>query len=129
MQENIHALIIDDNLTDQKILAQLLTLEGARITQIVDPSELVACISQFEGVDIVFVDLEMPHLNGYEVFNLLKEYFGDTVPLVACTVHTSEVNNARDLGFDSFLGKPVNVAQFPKHFRRILARESIWEFK
>lgn len=125
----IRALIIDDNKTDQKVIAQLLTLEGAELTQIYDPADLATQIEMLDEMDIVFVDLEMPHFNGYEVFELLTEKYGTSVPIVACTVHTSEVNTVRNLGFHSFIGKPLNVAQFPSQVKRVLGGESIWDFK
>jgi CheY-like chemotaxis protein len=129
MPETIRALIIDDNHTDQKVLAQLLTLEGAELIQIFDPADLVANLQILDEMDIVFVDLEMPHLDGYQVFDLLTQKFGKSVPIVACTVHTSEVNTARTLGFHSFIGKPLKVAQFSNQIQRILRGESIWDFK
>ena len=129
MQQTIRALIIDDNKTDQKVIAHLLAMEGAEIVQIYDPSELATKIQTLDNMDIAFVDLEMPHLNGYEVLELLIEKYGTSVPIVACTVHTSEVNTARNLGFHSFIGKPLNVAQFSGQVKRILRGESIWDFK
>jgi ribose transport system substrate-binding protein len=129
VKQNIHALIIDDNRTDQMILSRLLSLEGVQVSQIFNPAELEANLQVLDDVDIVFVDLEMPNLNGYEVFQILKQYLGDAVPLVACTVHTSEVNTVRDLGFNSFLGKPLKSNLFSAQFHAIMEGKPVWEFK
>jgi CheY-like chemotaxis protein len=125
----IRALIIDDNHTDQKVLAQLLLLEGAELVQIYDPAELAASIESLDDMDIVFVDLEMPHYNGYQVLEILTQKYRANVPIVACTVHTSEINTARTLGFHSFIGKPLKSAQFSAQLKTILRGESIWDFK
>jgi CheY-like chemotaxis protein len=127
MDSDIHALIIDDSSTDQVVLARLLSLENVQITQIYDPLRLEAHLPNFDEIDIIFLDLEMPNLNGYQVLQILKEFFGDHVPIVACTVHTSEVNTAKELGFHSFIGKPLNGDRFPLYLQRILDGQSVWE--
>ena len=42
------------------------------------------------------------------------------------TVHVSEIGVARDLGFHSFLGKPLDVDKFPEQLKRILNDEPVW---
>jgi CheY-like chemotaxis protein len=74
----------------------------------------------------VFLDLEMPSLDGYQVFDFLRCQVGMTVPIVACTVHISEAKTARNLGFDSFLAKPLNADIFPEQFRKIMSGERVW---
>lgn len=125
----MHALIIDDNPVDQKVLAQLLTLEGVRLTQIYDPSNLETELDALDDIDIIFVDLEMPTYNGYQVLEVLTQRYGTSLPIVACTVHTSEVITARTQGFHSFIAKPLNVSRFSSQIQRILQGESVWDFK
>ncbi|MCU0514058.1 MAG: response regulator [Anaerolineae bacterium] len=121
-----HALVIDDNLPNLKILAQLLHKQGLRTTEVHHPGELAALLPALEPVDLVFLDLEMPGLHGYVVKDLLRAHF-DSVRIIAYTVHTSEINQARALGFDGFLGKPLDIARFPDQLARILKGEPVWE--
>ncbi len=127
MVTNIHALVIDDSTTDQVVLSRFLSLENAQITQIYDPSNLDDTLQDLAEVDIIFVDLEMPNLNGYQVLSILTEYFGNDVPIVACTVHTSEVSTAKEQGFHSFLAKPLNADRFSTSLHQILNGKSVWE--
>lgn len=129
MTDTIQALIIDDNPVDQKVLAKLLTMEGVELIQIYDPTDLQLKLQSLNEIDIIFVDLEMPHYNGYQVLEVLVQKYGSRVPIVACTVHTSEVSVARDLGFHSFIAKPLNSSRFSGQIQRILRGESIWDFK
>ncbi len=129
MTDRIQALIIDDNPVDQKVLAKMLTLEGAELTQIYDPTDLATRLDALHEIDLIFVDLEMPHYNGYEVLEVLTEKYGTRVPIIACTVHTSEVSAARELGFHSFIAKPLNSSRFSDQIKRILRGESVWDFK
>lgn len=120
------ALIIDDNLQNIKVLAQLLSKEGASCIEVVDPRKIPSLLPSLGPVDVVFLDLEMPRLDGYTVRGMLKEHLGET-PIIAYTVHVSEMNVAHQKGFDGFLGKPLDIANFPDQLARILAGEAVWE--
>jgi two-component system, cell cycle response regulator DivK len=121
-----HALLIDDNSQNLKVLAQLLSKQGVTSTEVINPTKLQSVLPTLERVDVVFLDLEMPGLDGYSVKDLLKSQLGDT-PIVAYTVHISEINVVRDLGFDGFLGKPLDHSRFPEQLARILNGEQVWE--
>ncbi len=121
-----HALVIDDNLQNVKVLAQLLSKQGVSCTEVSDPRKLDGMLSSLTEVDVVFLDLEMPDLNGYTVKDMLKEQLGE-VPIIAYTVHVSEINVVQQMGFDGFLGKPLDNAKFPDQLARILNGEAVWE--
>jgi two-component system cell cycle response regulator DivK len=75
---------------------------------------------------VVFLDLEMPGLDGFHVKDMLRAHFGEVL-IIAYTVHISEINVAKQSGFDGFLGKPLNKARFPDQMARILRGEGVWE--
>ena len=123
----IHALIIDDNTDNSTILAQLLLMEGIESTRVIEPIKLEKMLPSLPATAVVFLDLEMPKLNGYEVFNQLRSTNGfQNIPIVAYTVHVSEINTARSLGFHSFLAKPLDQDYFPQQLARILKGEQVW---
>jgi CheY-like chemotaxis protein len=125
--DNVHALIIDDDANNIGILAQLLIWEGLSYTQVLSATELKKILPVLQKVDVVFLDLEMPDVDGYAVLEMLKlDNRFDTVPIVAHTVHFGEINNAQHVGFHSFLGKPLNMDRFPAQLARILNGEHVW---
>lgn len=121
-----HALIIDDNLQNVKVLAQLLAKQGVKCTEILNPTQIIDNPVQDESIDVIFLDLEMPTIDGYQLKDMLRAYLGD-VPIIAYTVHVSEMNVVRDMGFDGFLGKPLDTTKFPNQLARILRGEAVWE--
>ena len=121
-----HALLIDDNSQNLRVLAQLLSKQGVTSTEVINPTKLENLLPTLERVDVVFLDLEMPGLDGYSVKDILKSHLGDT-PIIAYTVHISEINVVRNLGFDGFLGKPLDQSRFPEQLARILNGEQVWE--
>src|SRR5687767_6723515 len=123
-----HALIIDDNQKNLGVMAQMLQLEGVDSTKVPNPNQLASILDQLAQVDVIFLDLEMPGLDGYAVLEQLKaDPRFNAAPIVAYTVHVSEVNTAYQHGFDSFIGKPLNSDKFPEQLNRILNGESVWE--
>lgn len=121
------ALIVDDNADNVGVLAEMLMLEGLEYTAIQNPTQITSIIAQNAEFDIVFLDLEMPQINGYDMLKQLQDDVRfKQVPIVAYTVHVSEIGVARELGFHSFLGKPIDADQFPKQLERILKGEPVW---
>lgn len=124
----IQAMVIDDNPKNLQILAKMLAAEGAETIEVPRSLMLEPMLDEIEALDVIFLDLEMPGLNGYEVLEIIKANprFSE-VPVVAYTVHVSEITVAHKLGFHSFLGKPLNMEKFPDQLARILAGEHVWE--
>lgn len=123
----IHALVIDDNADNLSVIAQMLSLEGAQPITVQISKELITRITKNTTFDIVFLDLEMPDIDGYEIFNTLRsdKRFSD-VPIIGHSVHISEIGNARAMGFDGFIGKPLDAEAFPNQLQRILNGKSVW---
>lgn len=124
---NLHALIIDDDAYSIYIMERLLDQEDISYTAIADPTQLNGTLQTLEKVDIVFLDLEMPQLDGYEVLAMLKEHIDPEVPIVACTVHTAEIGKTRRQGFSSFVAKPLDLDRFSDQLHRILNGIAVWE--
>lgn len=124
-----HALIIDDQPSNIDVLAMLLEQEGVSHTPVITARDVSDSIDQASQISVVFLDLEMPNSGYYDLIRSLKadpRLVG--VPIIAYTVHTSEIDQARQVGFDGFLGKPLKTTEFPDQIRRILSGEAVWSY-
>jgi two-component system cell cycle response regulator DivK len=121
------AVAVDDDPKSLRVLVEALALLGISCTTIQDPTIVINTLGTIEDVDVVFVDLEMPELDGFTLLKILKEDLSIESPIVAHSVHTNEVNHARQLGFDGFLGKPLRLNQFHDQLDRILSGEGVWD--
>ncbi len=122
-----HALIIDDNANNVEILEGLLAGQDISCTSVLDATRVDVVLEKLATVDVVFCDLEMPKVDGFHLLPILRQRLGRSVPIITYTVHLSEMDMARKVGFDGFLGKPLDADRFPGLLKRILNGQAIWE--
>ena len=123
-----HALIIEDNPNNSEILQELLKSESFICTSVQDSRRVQDMMTKINPPDVIFLDLEMPHFDGYEVLDMLKANadWAD-IPVVACTIHVNEATIAREKAFHSFITKPLNMDDFPAQIQSILNDEPVWD--
>lgn len=123
-----HALIIDDDPMNHVVMARLLERQGVSCTTVQHPALLSETLDALEACDIIFLDLEMPVMDGYEIFDILvTDDRLRAVPIVACTIHTDEITTARQVGMNGFIAKPLDAHRFPSQLARLLSGEEVWD--
>lgn len=127
----LYALIIEDNSSDTAVLQSLLSRLNVRYDVIADSRQVASILPQIDPPpNVIFLDLELPGLNGYDVLQRIRalpKYA--QVPVVAYTAHSAEMSYARNAGFHSFLGKPLRGAEFADQLERILNDVPVWEIR
>jgi CheY-like chemotaxis protein len=121
-----HALVIDDNETGISVIGALLVAQNVSYTGINDPTKIRAVLEEISDFDVIFLDLEMPEINGYEMLDILKNKIGVSAPVIAYSVYTAEISTTRKQGFDGYLSKPLRRENFPDQLKRILAGQEVW---
>lgn len=102
-------LIVDDNADAAEALATLLSLEGHMVSQAHTAAQALQAADEF-GPSIVFLDLQLPDLSGYEVVRRLREKKGfNKLHVVALTAYSSMTSRARAeaAGMNAYLVKPA----------------------
>ncbi|OQY08155.1 MAG: hypothetical protein B6I28_05050, partial [Fusobacteriia bacterium 4572_132] len=59
--------------------------------------------------DIIFMDMQMPIMDGREAFEKIKKIDPKIVPVIAMTgeVMDEEIKRIKDIGFDGYISKPI----------------------
>jgi CheY-like chemotaxis protein len=112
-------LVVDDNVDAAESLALLLRLERQDVRVAHDGPAALAAV-EAEPPDLVFLDIGMPVMNGYDVARRLRQWPGlENLVLVAMTGWGQEEDRRRsqDAGFDHHLVKPVE----PEAMQKLLA--------
>ncbi|MES3022129.1 MAG: response regulator [Pseudomonadota bacterium] len=107
----LRALVVDDNDDAAQTLATLLDILGHDVATANDGLGALSEAQKF-GPDVIFLDIGMPLMNGYEAAAALRKMPGLAhVTLVALTGWGSEQDMARSkaAGFDRHLLKPVAI--------------------
>lgn len=105
---SLKVMIIDDSKTIRKSAETLLSKEGCEVLTAEDGFEALAMIA-VNKPDIIFVDIMMPKLDGYQTCTLIKNnrQFRDT-PVIMLTSKDSIFDKARGriVGSEEYLTKP-----------------------
>ena len=108
---SLRALVVDDNRDSADTLAMMLELLGHATERLYDPFEAVDAVAATEP-HIVFLDIGMPGLNGYELARRLRAAPGGReLVLVAVTGWGQPEDRRRteEAGFDHHLVKPADI--------------------
>ena len=103
-------LVLDDNRDAADTLAMMLELLGHDVRRLYDPFEALEEVERFDP-DLVFLDIGMPNLSGYELARRLRALpRGDERVLVAVTGwgQPDDKQRAHTAGFDRHLVKPID---------------------
>jgi signal transduction histidine kinase/ActR/RegA family two-component response regulator len=101
-------LVAEDVKTNQVLMEMMLTKMGLEITIVEDGKQaLEKALSQ--SYDLILMDMQMPHMNGYEAASALKEQ-GNRTPVVALTADAMKGDDQKCLaaGCDDYLAKPID---------------------
>ncbi|MFN8527146.1 MAG: response regulator [Anaerolineae bacterium] len=123
-----HILFVDNDAASLVLYQEICLMIGIEARCFQKPLQLAAEVEKLPTIDAAIIDLEMPNLNGYEVLTLLRampRFY--TIPIVACTVYSGEIDRAIQAGFDGFIMKPINIDRFPEQLMAILNDQAIWE--
>ncbi len=107
--ENGHILVVEDNLMNQKYISSLLNKWERQFTVVSDGKQAVEK-TQAQKFDIIFMDLQMPHMDGYEATIAIRSTKSQNqhIPIVALTASAmlDQKTKAIDVGMNDFLPKP-----------------------
>src|SRR5512138_1496492 len=110
MSRQRRVLLIDDNIDAAESLAQLLSLSGHDARTAIDGTAGLRVLAEFKP-EVVFCDLGLPGMSGYEVARSLRALPGGRdLILVALTGYgqPSDREKTAQAGFDAHLVKPVD---------------------
>lgn len=115
--------VVDDSGPSRKVLCRLLRNAGYNTYEAVDGEDCVTKMAQFiaEGVsiDMVFMDFEMPKMNGPDATQALRD-MGVTIPVIGVTGNVLPADKEYFLnhGANAVLHKPLNINQLKEEIGR-----------
>lgn len=124
-------LIVEDNFNNFLLMTRLLAFLGVKKCEWKASGWKVLEFAETLGeIDLILMDLMLPDADGFESLASLRSHPRlKDVPIVAVTANVAPpfLDRAREVGFDGFIGKPLDPDRFPEQIRRILMGEEVWE--
>jgi PAS domain S-box-containing protein len=116
-----HVLVAEDVRTNQILIKRLLNKRGIEVTIAAD-GEIALKEGLKQEFDLILMDMQMPHMNGYEATKALRKE-GITTPIVALTANAMKGDEAKCLeaGCDGYLPKPINQTQLMEILQKHLS--------
>lgn len=128
----IRVLVAEDNAVNQEVVLRMLKLEDIYdVTVAKDGQEaydtVKAAMSEGYKFDLIFMDIQMPNLDGLESTRLIRQ-MGYSAPIVALSAFAEESNikDCMESGMDMFLSKPIRrpaLKQVLKKFATIVEED------
>ncbi len=118
-------LLVEDNLINQQIAAELINETGAVVTVAENGRIALDMLESSPGIpfDLIFMDLQMPELDGISATRKIRansRFAG--LPIIAMTAHATVDERTRCLeaGMNEHIAKPIDVASLYDTMRRWL---------
>lgn len=108
---HVKALVVDDNEQNREVLSKILTSAGIEVLTAVNGEQALERV-RLQSPDIIFMDLRMPVMNGFQALEIIKKDFGSqNIKTVAISASAFEHqrNSTLSKGFDDFIPKPFHI--------------------
>ncbi len=103
-------LVIDDNRMVRDIISEMLTSKGHKVTQAEDGVQALELFERKDKFDLVFVNLSLPKLSGWEVIQSIKEKDPEAkVALLTGWGAQIDFEEAKEKGADYLIPKPFKA--------------------
>ena len=116
-----------DGIETARAIRKCIGTTGMAIEWVADGRAAVdAVLDNDEGYyDIIFMDVQMPVMNGYDATRAIRSHAGDyykKVPIIAMTANAfaEDVQAAKTVGMNEHIAKPVNMQALRKTLHKWL---------
>jgi len=113
--EGMHAMLAEDNELNMEIAKLMLENNGIHVDSVANGAEAVEAFrnSELNYYDVIFMDIMMPCLNGWDAARLIrtmKRADSESVPIIAMSANAfaEDIINSRISGMNEHLTKPID---------------------
>ena len=114
-------LVVEDHIPSLELMTEVFTSLKAEVSPISESEKAAAMVNQ-EKFDGIFLDLEMPKLNGFDLARLVrKSSWNKSTPIIIVTGRDERqtMQDAFAIGATFFLQKPVDRQKLSALFRMV----------
>ncbi|MEM1355081.1 MAG: response regulator [Planctomycetota bacterium] len=122
---SLRILIVDDSPIIRAVIEKNIRMSELAVDQCIHAGNGQEALDQLGGewVDVAFVDINMPVMNGVELITRMKaDDLLKTIPVVVASTEGSQtrIDQLRELGIAGYLRKPFTPEQFKEQITQVL---------
>jgi PAS domain S-box-containing protein len=121
-------LLVEDDKVNQIVGQEILQRFGAEVVTMVSGESGVAAALDDHDFDMVFMDIQMPGMNGYEATTAIRQVKGELeLPIIAMTAHAFREERERCMaaGMNDHIAKPIDPDQLYSVMLKWLPAEKV----
>lgn len=121
--DDVNILVVEDHIVNQKLFKIILEKSGYNVFVASDGLEAVKIVES-EKLDIIFMDCQMPVMNGYNSSLAIRDK-GYTLPIIAVTASAvkGEFEKCIDAGMSDVMTKPFKKDDVTAFLKKWLSKE------
>ena len=103
-------LLCDDSEINRLILKKYLNLKNITCDEATDGIDCIDQIKKNGVYDIIWMDIQMPRMNGFECVKVLRNEYNYDGVIIGLTgyIDQNSINTALTTGMNHIIGKPIN---------------------
>ncbi len=121
-------LLVDDNAVNRKVANEILKKSGCETDMAESGFKAIEMVekryhSDSKGYDIIFMDIQMPDMDGVETTQELKKRFSKGLPpIVAMTAYSMKEDRDRFMsqGMDDYIAKPIRAQTLVQKVKELM---------
>ncbi|MBL0318247.1 MAG: response regulator [Alphaproteobacteria bacterium] len=117
-----YILVADDYIVNQELVKEMLEMMECEVDVADDGKETLDMFNENE-YDIIFLDIQMPEMDGYEVARRIRQVAkGKQIPIVAITANAlvGDREKCLDAGMNDYMPKPIKGERLEEMLRKHL---------
>lgn len=121
-------LLVEDNDLNREIASEIIGMTGVEVETAENGKEAIEKIENCseDWYDLVFMDIQMPVMNGYETTAVIRTLPGKKgqVPIIAMTANAfaEDVQMAKNTGMNGHIAKPLEFDKLDKALKKYLGK-------
>jgi two-component system chemotaxis sensor kinase CheA len=119
MPEKKRALVVDDTPEHRSVTKVMLLMRGFEVEEACNGVEAWAALTSGRHFDLVFSDVSMPNMNGFELLKQVRRRpLLKTLPFILLTSEKTQndIDNGNRLGCTYYMLKPFSTDELKKAF-------------
>jgi DNA-binding response OmpR family regulator len=114
-------LIVDDKLSVQIFLKELLSEQGFRVVT-ADNGRDALFVARHEKPDLILLDIMMPHMDGYQFIQVYRQESNTPIILLTACLEEDDKVLGLGLGADDYITKPFGLRELIARTQAVLRR-------